>query len=185
MLAVKHKMNWNNGLTNNLYFCANFRFMININDEFLDITTAKAKSSPRLRMNYNFHPNHEDTINRLLNAMEPWTYIQPHKHENPDRFEVFLALRGRFVVFNFDENGNIADHAILDAREGKYGVEIPPKTFHTLFSLETNSVAYEIKEGPFIPGVTKNVAPWAPAEGDLEVRNYMLNLLRQVDIQLI
>ena len=159
--------------------------MIRIDDELLNQTTAKARGIPRLRMNYNFHPNHEDTINRLLNAMEPWTYIQPHKHENPDRFEVFLALRGRFVVFNFDENGNIADHTILDARKGKYGVEIPPRTYHTLFSLESNSVAYEIKEGPFIPGVTKNVAPWAPAEGDPEVIPYMKSLLKQVDIQYI
>lgn len=158
--------------------------MIKITDEFLDLTSAKARSSPRLRMNYNFHLNHEDTINRLLNAMEPWTYIQPHKHENPDRFEIFLALRGRFVVFIFDNHGEIIDHAILDAREGKYGVEIPPRTYHTLFSLEPNSVAYEIKEGPFIPGITKNCALWAPAEGQPDVRKYMQNLLDKVHIHL-
>ena len=177
-------MNWNNGLTNNLYFCANFRFMIKINDEFLDLTSAKAKSSPRLRMNYNFHPRYEDMINRLLNAMEPWTYIQPHKHENPDRFEIFLALRGRFVVFIFDENGEIVDHAILDAREGKYGVEIPPKTYHMLMSLESGSVAYEIKEGPYNPLNAKNLASWAPPEGDANVREYIKQLLGKVNHQL-
>jgi len=171
-------------LINNPYFCAKFSFMIKINDEFLDITSAKAKSSPRLRMNYNFHPRHEDVINRLLNAMEPWTYIQPHLHRDPDRFEVFLALRGRFMVFIFDEVGKITDHAILNSREGKYGVEIPPKTYHMLMSLEPGSVAYEIKEGPYNPLSAKDMASWAPAEGDPKVREYMKQLLDKVNIEL-
>jgi cupin fold WbuC family metalloprotein len=156
--------------------------MIKIDDKFLDITSAKAKSVERKRMNFNFHPNHEDPLHRLLNAMEPGTYIQPHKHEDPDRFEIFLALRGRFVVIIFDEDGNITDHVILDSREGKYGVEIPEKTFHTLLSLEPGSVAYEIKEGPYLPGLAKNFAQWAPAEGDAEVPAYIKNVLQQIDV---
>jgi cupin fold WbuC family metalloprotein len=157
--------------------------MIKIDDNFLDETSAKAKVSPRLRMNYNFHPTHEDPLHRMLNAMEPGTYIHPHKHENPDKFEIFLALRGRFAVFIFDENGSITDHAILDAREGKYGVEIPERAYHMLVSLETGSVAYEIKEGPWTLLTSKNFAPWAPAEGDLGAKDYLENLLKKVGIE--
>lgn len=133
-------------------------------------------------MNYNFHPNLEDPVNRMLNAMEPGTYIQPHKHEDPDRWEVFLALRGRFVVIIFDNEGNITDHVILDPDEGKYGVEIPERTYHTLMSLENGSVAYEIKEGPYMPSGAKNFAPWAPAEGDEGVNLYMEKLLQKVGL---
>jgi cupin fold WbuC family metalloprotein len=157
--------------------------MIKIDDSFLDETSAKAKVLPRLRMNYNFHPNHEDPLHRMLNAMEPGTYIHPHKHENPDKFEIFLALRGRFAVFIFDENGNITDHAILDAREGKYGVEIPERAYHMLVSLETGSVAYEIKEGPWTLSTSKNFALWAPAEGDPGAKDYLENLLKKVGIK--
>ena len=156
--------------------------MIKINEAFINQTSKKAKESPRLRMNYNFHPQHEDPLNRMLNAMEPGTYIQPHKHESPDRFEIFLVLRGKFVVFIFDENGNITDHTILDAHKGSYGVEIQEKVFHTLLSLENNSVAYEIKEGPYAPSTAKSFAPWAPAEGDAEVKNYMKGLLNKVGL---
>jgi cupin fold WbuC family metalloprotein len=131
-------------------------------------------------MNYNFH-NLEDPINRLLNAMEPGTYIQPHKHEDPDRFEVFLCLRGSFLVIIFDDEGNITDHTILDTRQGSFGVEIPEKTYHTLLSLEPGSVAYEIKEGPYIPSTAKNFAAWAPAEGDQGVNAYMQKLLDFVE----
>jgi len=154
-----------------------------VNDEFIDLTSQQAQSSPRRRMNYNFHPKLEDPINRMLNAMEPGTYIQPHKHESPDRFEIFIALRGRFVVFVFDKEGRVSDHTILDAREGKYGVEIPPKTYHTLFSLEPGSVAYEIKEGPYMPSTAKNFASWAPAEGDAAVKPFMQNLLDMAGIK--
>lgn len=158
------------------------RLMIRITNDFIDKTSIAAKASPRLRMNYNFHPRHEDPLHRMLNAMEPRTYIQPHKHENPDKFEVFLALRGRFVVFTFDNSGNIVEHAILDARQGKYGVEIPEKTYHTLLSLEEGSVAYEIKEGPYTQSTAKNFAPWAPAEGSPEVADYINSLLTKVGI---
>ncbi len=156
---------------------------IKITDEFLDITSAKAKKAERKRMNFNFHPSHEDPLHRLLNAMEPETYIQPHKHEDPDKFEIFLALRGRFVAIIFDESGNITDHAILDSREGKYGIEIPEKVYHMLLSLEPGSVAYEIKEGPYRPFTAKNVASWAPAEGDPEVDSYIENLLSKIGIE--
>ena len=49
-----------------------------INEQLLDETQAKALQSPRLRMNYNFHEKLDDPINRLLNAMEPGTYLRPH-----------------------------------------------------------------------------------------------------------
>ncbi len=155
--------------------------MIRIDESFIDQTSAKAKESERLRMNYNFH-NLEDPINRLLNAMEPGTYIQPHKHEDPDRFEVFLCLRGRFLVIIFDDEGNVTDHTILNARKGNFGVEIPEKTYHTLLSLESGSVAYEIKEGPYLPATAKNFAPWAPAEGDQGVKAYMHKLLNSLGL---
>ena len=55
-----------------------------INEQLLDETTARAKQSPRLRMNYNFHEELDDPVNRLLNAMEPGTYIRPHRHLKPN-----------------------------------------------------------------------------------------------------
>ena len=75
-----------------------------ITEQLLDETTARAKVNPRLRMNYNFHEDLDDPVNRLLNAMEPGTYLRPHRHLNPDKDEVFLLLRGKAAVFIFDES---------------------------------------------------------------------------------
>ena len=76
-----------------------------INEALLNETTGRAKQSPRLRMNYNFHEHLDDPVNRLLNALEPGTYLRPHRHLNPKKDEIFLLLRGRIAVFLFDNKG--------------------------------------------------------------------------------
>jgi cupin fold WbuC family metalloprotein len=151
--------------------------MIKIDTILLDRVSSVAKSVPRTRMNHNFHRDNQDTLQRMLNAMEPFSYIQPHKHENPDKREVFLALRGRFIVIEFDEYGNISGNMLLDPLCGNYGAEIAERTYHTVIALDPDTVAYEIKDGPYIPIDDKNFAPWAPKEGYAEVPDYLTGLL--------
>lgn len=136
-----------------------------INEALLDETTGRAKQSPRLRMNYNFHERLDDPVNRLLNALEPGTYLRPHRHLNPAKDEIFLLLRGRIAVFLFDNKGEITETQILDPKEGAYGAEIKAGTWHGLLVLESGSVIYEIKEGPFAPLAPENFAPWSPGSG--------------------
>ncbi len=140
--------------------------MIVIDKKLLDETTAKAKQSPRLRMNYNFHETLDDPVNRLLNAMEPDTYLRPHRHLNPCKNEVFILLRGKAAVFLFDNRGNITDTVILDPQKGCYGGEIPAGVWHGLVVLESGSVIYEIKQGPYAPLMPDDLAPWSPAADD-------------------
>ncbi len=145
-----------------------------INEVLLDETTGRAKQSPRLRMNYNFHEHLDDPVNRLLNALEPGTYIRPHRHLNPGKDEIFLSLRGRIAVFLFDNEGKITETQILDPPKGVYGAEIKAGTWHSLLVLESGSVIYEIKEGPFTPLAPENFAPWRPAPEDTErVKKYI------------
>ncbi len=158
--------------------------MINIDDDLLDQVTKKARSSARLRMNYNFHSGPEDTLQRMLNAMEPGTYLRPHKHEDPDKREVFFALRGRLCIIEFDDTGEIFAHTILDARKGSYGTEIPERTWHSIISLESGSVAYEVKDGPYAPINDKNFASWAPAEGSPEVEKYLNQLIAKLGLRI-
>ena len=148
--------------------------MILINEALLNETTERAKQSPRLRMNHNFHERLDDPVNRMLNALEPGTYLRPHRHLDPDKDEIFLLLRGRVAVFLFENDGNISRMQILDPKEGVYGAEIKAGTWHSLLVLESGSVIYEIKEGPFVPLSADNFAPWSPAPEETEaVRIYM------------
>ncbi|MDR2120746.1 MAG: WbuC family cupin fold metalloprotein [Tannerella sp.] len=153
-----------------------------INNQLLDATTEKAKQSPRLRMNCNFHKTPDAPINRLLNAMEPETYLRPHRHCNPDKDEIFLLLRGRVAILIFDDAGNVTEQVVLDPRQGCYGGEIPAGVWHGLLVLESGSVIYEVKQGPFAPLSPDNMAPWAPPVEDAEgARRYMDMLRRHIE----
>jgi len=154
--------------------------MIKIDSKLLDEVTARAKASPRLRMNHNFHPELSDPVQRLLNALEPWTYIRPHKHTTKE--ESFVLLRGTVLAVVFNDNGTIRDHCVMNAAAGNLGVEFEENSFHMLTSLEPGSVVYEIKEGPFVPHSEGSSAPWAPQEGTPEARGFLARILDQLGV---
>ena len=59
-----------------------------ITQALLDDLTARAKASPRLRMNYDLRDSVEDGSQRMLNAIEPGSPLPVHRHrhssEEPD-----------------------------------------------------------------------------------------------------
>ena len=147
--------------------------MIIIDNTMLSALSSKAKEYARRRLNLNFHTKDEDNLQRLLNAIEPDTYIQPHKHDEPDKREVFIILTGKAAILCFDDFGGVTQHTILSRDKGVFAVEIPPKTWHTLVSLEEGTVLYELKDGPYDVKNDKQFAPWAPAEGDVLCKTFL------------
>lgn len=156
--------------------------MIRITTELIDKVVAEARQSPRRRMNYNFHPELSDPVQRLLNALEPWTYIRPHKHTTKE--ESFVLLSGTVLAVVFNNDGTIRDHAILSRETGILGIEFEENCFHMLTSLETGSVVFEIKEGPFVPHTEGSSAPWAPLEGTPEARSFLAKVFDELKIKL-
>ncbi len=120
-----------------------------INVKLLDEVQLKAKESPRLRMNYNFHQSLDEKCHRFLNAVEPGTEVPIHKH--PTKDESFVLLRGRVRVTTYNDDGSIKESIVLNPEKGQYGVDIPKGIWHNLESLESGSVFFECKEGPFVP----------------------------------
>lgn len=119
-----------------------------INEALLNDVTKQAKDAPRLRMNYNFHQSLDDKCHRFLNAVEPGTVVPIHRH--PTKDESFVLLRGKVRVTTHNDDGSIAESVVLNPEEGLYGVDIPKGVWHTLESLESGSVIFECKEGPFV-----------------------------------
>ncbi|MBE9503834.1 MAG: WbuC family cupin fold metalloprotein [Proteobacteria bacterium] len=151
-----------------------------IDNEILTETSERAKGSPRLRMNYNFHEL-SDPVQRMLNAIEPESYISPHRHSEPEKMELFLVLRGRGAVIIFDDAGRVTDTYILEVGGDTLGVEIPPGVWHSILSLEEGTVFFEVKDGPYIAATDKDFAPWAPAPGDESVQSYLKELEDMVE----
>jgi cupin fold WbuC family metalloprotein len=148
-----------------------------IDKTLLDSVSAQAEGSLRLRMNYNFHQQLDDPLNRFLNAMEPGSYFPPHRHRNPDREEIFLVLRGSVLIVIFDDDGAVISSVEVSPQEGVYGMEIDAGVWHSLVVLEPNTVVYEVKKGPYVPLTPDNIAPWAPDPANEEqVEKYMQEL---------
>lgn len=73
-----------------------------IDEALLNQVSEQAKTSPRLRMNHNFHQSLEDKCHRFLNAVEPGTKVEIHRH--PTKDESFVLLRGRVKVNTYNDN---------------------------------------------------------------------------------
>jgi len=149
-----------------------------IDKQLLDETSEAARASPRRRRNHNFHVSEAEGANRLLNAVEPGSYIQPHRHFDPNKDETFVVVRGRFGLVLFDQTGNVARTAILAAGADAVGANIPHGTYHTLVSLQQGSVFFEAKAGPYAPISDAERAPWAPREGESKAAQYLAELER-------
>ncbi|HKT32972.1 MAG TPA: WbuC family cupin fold metalloprotein [Gammaproteobacteria bacterium] len=124
---------------------------------------AKAVTSPRLRTHYNLHASHEEPIHRMCMAMEPGTYIRPHRH--PDKWELLLIVSGEMLVLTFDAAGKVLTRTLLSAGGYTYGVESPAGTWHAVATLAPSTVVFECKAGPYVPTPEQDFAPWAPPEG--------------------
>jgi cupin fold WbuC family metalloprotein len=138
--------------------------------------SSRAASGERLRTNHNFHTPHAEEANRLLNAVEPGSYIQPHRHNHPSKDESIVVVSGQFGFVFFDKTGAVTE-AIAASPEGDaIGVNIPHGTFHSVIALQPGSVFFEAKAGPYEPLTDDERASWAPSEGDPEAETYRKSL---------
>ena len=143
--------------------------MKKLNIDRLSELSAEAEHSPRKRMNQNIHTELSDPIQRLAIAMEPGTYIRPHRHMQT--WELLTLLRGRFLVLNFDDEGTVIDRAILG--EGVSVIETPIAGWHAVLSLDTGGVIFEVKHGPYTPFREEDFAPWSPAADNVNYQSLM------------
>ncbi|MHB0984728.1 MAG: WbuC family cupin fold metalloprotein [Sulfuricella sp.] len=138
--------------------------------------SAEAQASPRRRKNYNFHGSDTDASHRLLNAMEPDSYIQPHRHLDANKDESIIVLSGRFGIVFFDQAGNVTEVVTLSSGGEAVGVNIPHGEFHSLVALESGSLFFEAKAGPYQALTLEEKASWAPAEGESGAVAYLAKM---------
>lgn len=126
-----------------------------IDTELLDLVTKEAKESSRLRMNHNFHESLDAKAQRLLNALEPGTQLPVHRHLNTA--ETYFVVRGRLNVIFYNENREHVESCELNPQQGKFGVDIPAGQWHTIEVLESGTVIFEVKDGPYTPLEDKDI----------------------------
>jgi len=152
--------------------------------EYLNLLTANAQRSPRKRQHQNIHEKYDDPCQRLFNAIEPDSYIHPHRHHTDPRDELLIAVNGLMALVLFDEIGNVIEVVYFSAGKASegfsVGVEVPCSAWHTVIALEPSCILLEVKAGPFDPGQPKDLASWAPDEGSDEARHYLKELVERI-----
>ena len=146
----------------------------------LDTLKAALKASAKRRARINTHPDGEDTLHEMIIAIEPGSYIRPHKH--PGKSEAFHIVEGEVDIVVFKDDGEIDQLVRLGApgsgRSFYYRMSQP--FFHTLIVRSDVLIVHEITNGPFRPEETI-FADFAP--DDSEPRNfeaYQAELIRRV-----
>ena len=157
--------------------------------EYLNELTEYAKASERLRQHRNIHQSYQDPNQRLFNAIEPGSYIRPHRHTSDPRDEMLVAIRGVMALITFDDSGFVTN--VLRLGTEKYisstchAAEVPFDVWHTVIALESGCVLLETKAGPFDPDQPKDLAPWAPPESSINVSCYLKTLTQLIGSRIV
>ena len=120
-----------------------------ITQAILDDLTAKAKVSPRLRMNMDLRNSPEDKSQRMLNALEPGTPLPIHRHMKSS--ETVVCLRGHLREVFYNDLREVTD--VIDLRPGGecVALNIPIGQWHSVDVLESGTVILECKDGAYEP----------------------------------
>ncbi len=132
----------------------------------------RAATAARGRVTFNFHQP-DDGYQRMLSALQPGSYIQPHMHHRPAKSESFIVLAGEIGFFQFDAAGKIIAARRLGPVCDAVGVDLEPGVWHCLTATQPDTIIFEGKNGPYDPATDKVFASWAPAEGAAGAAEYL------------
>lgn len=120
-----------------------------LTQNIINTVSEQAKHSPRLRMNYNLHESIKDSVQRMFNAIEPNSIIPIARHQTCS--ETLILLQGRLRVLIYNDNKEVVEDVVLDNFIGNIGYHIPKGAWHKVESLESGTVLFETREGPYEP----------------------------------
>ena len=108
----------------------------------------------------------------MLNALEPGTVMPVHRHHGSS--ETVVILRGKIQWVFFDDNGNETERVTLDANGEPRMLNVERDRWHSLVCLESGSVLYESKDGPYRPlGEEEVMGSWGNEERKVEINSKM------------
>ncbi|GAM09156.1 hypothetical protein OR1_01430 [Geobacter sp. OR-1] len=137
----------------------------------------EARANPRGRKNLNLHPSDDFCCHRLFNAIEPGSYIRPHRHLDPNKDETFVIVSGALGVIIFNDDGSIDSSTVLTVGGPAIAVDIPHGRFHGAVSLAPGTAFFEAKAGPYLALKPEEQADWAPLECTGEALAYLASLI--------
>ena len=133
----------------------------------LDTLRAAVKASTKRRARINTHPDGDDALHEMIIAIDPTSYIRPHKH--PGKSEAFHIIEGEVDIVVFTDTGEI-DRIVPLGPPGSgrsFYYRMSSAFFHTLIIRSDVLIVHEITNGPFRPSATV-FADFAPDDREPE-----------------
>lgn len=132
-----------------------------------------SRKSKRKRISLPIHRTQKAEIQRLINFLQPGTYIRPHKHPGQNGTESIVVIQGSIRFLIFDEVGFIENDFTLSAESTRSVMDIEPGVWHSFIALQEDTVVFEAKKGPYNQLKDKEFASWAPKEYTKEAEQWV------------
>jgi len=136
-----------------------------------------SRLSPRKRIILPIHKTADASMHRMLNFIQPDSYIRPHNHSLSNKTESVIVLQGAIHFFTFEEDGSVKTSTLIGGASKNFGVDIEPSIYHAFFALEPDTIIFETKPGPYDKATDKLFATWAPEEDTAKAQLFMKQLL--------
>jgi cupin fold WbuC family metalloprotein len=139
----------------------------------------KGTTNVRKRARLCAHPGPEDRLHEMLIVLDRGTYIRPHRHGS--KAESFHIIEGELDVVVYHDNGAVRDVIRMGPySSGKvFYYRIMEPCYHSVLINTPYALFHETTNGPFHSGDTE-FAPWAPAEGDSDVHEFVESIRARV-----
>lgn len=135
-----------------------------------------SRKSDRLRMILPLHREQSAEVQRLINFLQPGTYIRPHLHPLPHATESIVVLKGKIRFFTFNDSGSPETDRIISSVPLAGVADIEPGVWHSFLVLQEDTILFECKKGPYDANTDKMFAGWAPPEGSAEADEWLTKM---------
>jgi cupin fold WbuC family metalloprotein len=145
----------------------------------IEVLRQAVRQTPKRRARINAHPGHDDALHEMIIAIEPSSYIRPHRH--PRKSEAFHIIEGQVDIVVFRDDGAIDQIVSLGAKGGRHPFyyRMSETRFHTLIIRSDLLIVHEITNGPFTPEGTI-YATFAPGEDEPAAAAFQAELVERV-----
>lgn len=132
-----------------------------------------SRESERRRIILPIHRRQDAPVQRMLNFLQPETYVRPHLHPRQGAVETIFVIQGALAFLIFDENGSLLRVERLGDSHSSRLLDLEPQVWHSFVVSKPDTVILETKLGPYDAQLDKTFASWAPEEGSKEAKHLL------------
>lgn len=151
--------------------------LFQLSEEVIEHGLRESQKSDRKRIILPIHREQNAEVQRMINFLQPGTYIRPHKHPLEHATESLVLIRGGIRFYTFTEDGTVITKNEIHSKPLPGVIDIEPEVWHSFIVLKKDTILFECKKGPYNAETDKVFAEWSPEEGSDDVEEWVNQLI--------